>query len=197
MIQASLELGMNTTKRRRARRKNRKLKTENSPIMNRILSITLEITPHTSEGDLLRLDISLNRSDFGTITGQSPPDKSSSDLTTNVTVPDASTIILGGMLRLNQTKAGRKIPILGDLPLIGALFRGASNKDIQNKLYIFVRAEIIRPEETLRAAQSALNRISDQNRTAFEQHEKDFQDYKTLPLKRNERLDPENVLEMK
>ncbi|NQV31056.1 MAG: hypothetical protein HQ515_00090, partial [Phycisphaeraceae bacterium] len=159
--------------------------------------ITLEITPHASEGDLLRLDIILTRSDFGTITGETPPDISSSDLTTNVTVPDASTIILGGMLRLNQTKAGKKVPILGDLPLIGALFRGASNKDIQNKLYIFVRAEIIRPEETLRAGRDALERLSDQDRAAFEQHEKDFQDYKTLPMKRNERLDPENVLEMK
>jgi len=159
--------------------------------------ITLEITPHTSKGDLLRLDIVLNRSDFGTVTGEAPPDVSSSDLTTNVTVPDASTIILGGMLRLNQTKAGKKVPILGDLPLIGMLFRGASNKDIQNKLYIFVRAEIIRPEETLKAGQDALERMSDQDRAAFEQHEKDFQDYKTLPMKRNERLDPENVLEMK
>ena len=159
--------------------------------------ITLEITPHTSEGDLLRLDIILNRSDFGTITGETPPDESSSDLTTNVTVPDASTIILGGMLRLNQTKAGKKVPILGDLPLIGLLFRGASNKDIQNKLYIFVRAEVIRPEETLQAGQDALNRISDQNRSAFEQHEKDFQDYQTLPGTRNESLDPKNVLDMK
>ena len=159
--------------------------------------ITLEITPHASEGDLLRLDIILNRSDFGTITGETPPDISSSDLTTNVTVPDASTIILGGMLRLNQTKAGKKVPILGDLPLIGVLFRGASNKDIQNKLYIFVRAEIIRPEETLLAAQNSLKRISDQNRTAFEEHEKDFQDHKTLPTQRNERLAPESVLEMK
>lgn len=159
--------------------------------------ITLEITPHTSEGDLLRLDISLNRSDFGTITGESPPDESSSDLTTNVTVPDASTIILGGMLRLNQTKAGKKVPILGDLPLIGLLFRGASNKDIQNKLYIFVRAEVIRPEETLRASQSALNRISDQNRDAFEQHEKDFQDYETLPCMRKDKLEPKGVLDMK
>ncbi|MCP4450167.1 MAG: type II and III secretion system protein [Planctomycetes bacterium] len=76
-------------------------------------------------------------SDFGIITGETPPNVSSSDLTTNVTVPDASTIILGGMLRLNQTKAGKKVPILGDLPLIGMLFRGASNEDIQDKLYIF------------------------------------------------------------
>ncbi len=100
------------------------------------------------------------------------------------------------MLRLNQTKAGNKIPILGDLPLIGVLFRGASSNDIQSKLYIFVRAQIIRPEETLQAGQNTLNRVSDRNRNAFEQHEKEFQDYQALPGLRHERPAPKNVLEM-
>ena len=157
--------------------------------------ITLEITPHTSEGPLLRLDISLTRSDFGNITGVGPPDISSSDLTTIVTVPDGSTIILGGMLRLNQSKGGKKVPILGDLPLVGGLFRGFSNKDIQNKLYIFVRAEIVRPEDTLAAIQDNLKRISDRNREAFERHEKEFQDYQSWPGVAPKPTTPEKVLD--
>jgi type II secretory pathway component GspD/PulD (secretin) len=76
-----------------------------------------------------------------------------------VTVPDGGTILLGGMVRLNQSKAGKKVPILRDIPLIGALFRGVSNKDIQNKLYVFERAEIIRPEETLPGMQENLKNI--------------------------------------
>ena len=64
----------------------------------------------------------LTRSDFGIITGETPPDTASNDLNTVVTVPDGSTIILGGMLRLNQTKAGTKVPILGDIPLLEALY---------------------------------------------------------------------------
>jgi general secretion pathway protein D len=159
--------------------------------------ITLEITPHTSKSDLLRLDINLIRSDFGNITGDVPPDKASSDLTTVVTVPDSSTIILGGMLRLNQSKGGKKVPILGDIPLIGALFRGLSNKDIQNKLYIFVRAEIIRPEETLAALNENLKRISEQNREAFEQHESEFQQYQDWPGVEPKPTDPEKVLDVK
>ncbi|MCH9023548.1 MAG: hypothetical protein IID32_12420 [Planctomycetes bacterium] len=51
---------------------------------------------------------------------------------------------------------------MGDLPIVGGLFRGFSSKDIENKLYIFVRAEIIRREETLAAIQDNLKRISDQ-----------------------------------
>jgi type II secretory pathway component GspD/PulD (secretin) len=63
-----------------------------------------------------------------------------------VTVPDGSTIILGGMVKLNQNKGGSKVPILGDIPLVGGLFRSIATRTIQSKLYVFVKAEIIRPD---------------------------------------------------
>jgi general secretion pathway protein D len=60
--------------------------------------ITLNITPHISEGDLLRLDIELTRSDFRpTESVDAPPNTTTSEVKTGVTVPDGSTIILGGM----------------------------------------------------------------------------------------------------
>ena len=79
--------------------------------------ITLNITPHISQGDLLRLEIQLTRSDFRTTENQEkPPDKTASELKTTVFVPDASTIILGGLLKLNQNKGGSKVPLLGRYP---------------------------------------------------------------------------------
>jgi hypothetical protein len=57
---------------------------------------------------LPRLDINLTRSDFGVITGERPPDTTSNDINTTVTVPDGSTIILGGLLKLNQSKIIQK-----------------------------------------------------------------------------------------
>jgi general secretion pathway protein D len=157
--------------------------------------ITLDITPHISEGDLLRLDIILTRSDFGTITGNKPPDTTSSEIQTTVTVPNSSTIILGGMLKLNQSKGGSKVPILGDLPIVGGAFRTVSNSDLQRKLYVFVKAEIIRPAETLAAGLVDLERISDKNRTAFERHEMEFQKYEDWPGIEPNFLDPAKVLE--
>ena len=157
--------------------------------------ITLEITPHISEGKLLRLEIMLTRSDFGTITGERPPDLTSSDINTVVTVPDESTIILGGMLKLNQSKGGSKVPILGDLPLIGGLFRSISNSDVQSKLYVFVRAEIIRPVEAIAGTHEDLERISEQNRNVFEKHEKEFQDFQYWPGAKANPVDPEKVLD--
>jgi len=157
--------------------------------------ITLGITPHISEGDLLRLEVTLTRSDFGTITGEKPPDKTSSDVNTVVTIPDGSTIILGGMLKLNQSRGGAKVPILGDLPLIGLLFRSLTHSDIQSKLYVFVRAEIIRPAEALAAAHTDIERISGQNRAAFEKHEEEFQNYHDVPGLKPRIMDPAKVLE--
>lgn len=157
--------------------------------------ITLGITPHISEGQLLRLEITLTRSDFTSITGDKPPDQTSSDINTVVTVPDGKTIILGGMLKLNQEKGGNKVPILGDLPLVGGVFRSVANSDIQSKLYVFVRAEIIRPTDALAETPGDLERISERNRTAFEEHEAEFQGYQNWPGIKPKPIKPRSVLE--
>jgi type II secretory pathway component GspD/PulD (secretin) len=164
--------------------------------------ITLEITPHINEGNLLRLDVNLQRSDFQetqkmVINGNEvipPPNTTKSDITTVVTVPDESTIILGGMLRLNQTKGGGKVPILGDLPLIGGLFRSVKNTDKQSHLYVFVKAEVIRPSEVLEGT-SDLDRISEQHRRSFEEHEAEFQMYESWPGVKARPMGPKKVLD--
>jgi len=158
--------------------------------------ITLEITPHISEGDLLRLEVTLSRSDFKFSAGdeEKPPNTTASDITTVVTVPDGSTIILGGMVKLNQGKGGSKIPIIGDIPLVGGLFRTINNTDTQNKLYVFVKAEILRPSET-EAGLPDLNRISARNRIAFEQFERQFQEHQDWPGIKPDPMDPLKVLD--
>ncbi|MEN6334994.1 MAG: secretin N-terminal domain-containing protein [Phycisphaerales bacterium] len=158
--------------------------------------IELNITPHISEGDLLRLDIMLKRSDFRpTDTVDAPPNTTTSEVQTAVTVPDGSTIILGGMVKLNQNKGGSKVPILGDLPLLGGLFRSVSNSDNQSKLYVFVKAEVIRPEGELAQGMKDLTEISDRNRMAFEKHEMEFQKYQDWPGVKPKPVDPAKVLD--
>ncbi len=160
--------------------------------------ITLDITPHISEGDLLRLDIALTRSDFlETENPKKPPNTRSNEVTTKVTVPDGSTIILGGLLKLNQNKGSRKVPLLGDIPLIGGLFRGISNKDTQNKLYVFVKAEIIRPVEDIGEGIDELTALSERDRQAFERHELEFQDYESWPGIKPEPVAPAKVLDVR
>jgi general secretion pathway protein D len=157
-------------------------------------SIELLITPHISEGDLLRLDVDLSRGDFGSrpILG-APPDITSSKVTTTVFVPDQSTVILGGLVKLNQTKAGTKIPFLGDLPIIGSLFRTIGNSDVEKKLYVFLKANIIRPYNESKLED--LREISDKYRDAFEKSESEFQGTENWPGLKPVPMPPKQVLE--
>lgn len=159
--------------------------------------IELMITPHISEGDLLRLDIGLTRSDFirSSASSERPPDTTTSEIGTAVTVPDGSTVILGGLIKLNQTKGGSKVPVLGDLPLLGGLFRSTANSDDQSKLYVFVKAEIIRPAAHSLAGMEDLTAISERNRLAFEQHETEFQNYESIPGIKPRNVEPVKVLD--
>jgi type II secretory pathway component GspD/PulD (secretin) len=158
--------------------------------------ITLTIQPNISEGDLLLLIIKLDRTDFINVTaGQTtPPDSTSSNIDTTVTVPDGKTIILGGMLKLNQSKNGNKIPLLGDIPLVGGLFRSTSNSTDDSKLYVFVKANILRPEETL-SGLPELERISEKSSAAFEKNEERFQNHQDWPGIKPHPVDPVKVLD--
>ena len=168
--------------------------------------ITLTITPHISKGDQLQLMISLNRTDFRlkdpTKIGKegdediypTPPDLLTSDVTTNVTVPDGTTIILGGLETMKQSKGGTKVPLLGDIPFIGGLFRTTSNQDDQSRLYVFVKAHILRPGEELEG-KSDIELVSAKNRATFERYEREMQEYENWPAIKPEPMDPLRVLE--
>ena len=156
--------------------------------------ITLTIQPNIGEGDLLLLIVKLDRSDFGTQTGDAPPPSVASTVDTIVTVPNNKTIILGGLLKLNQSKGGSKVPLLGDVPLVGALFRNTSDSVSDSKLYVFVKANILRPEATLEGL-SEIEKISERNRAAFEKNEEMFQKYDDVPGIKPTPVDPEKVLD--
>ena len=95
---------------------------------------------------------------------------------------------------MNQSKGGTKIPLLGDIPFVGGLFRTASNSDIQRNLYVFVKAEIIRPEDTSLATDD-MKKISERNREAFEKHETEFQEYNDWPGIKPKTMTPSKVLD--
>jgi general secretion pathway protein D len=158
--------------------------------------ITLTITAHISKGDQLGLDIKMTRSDFRFTEGVTakPPDLLTSDITTKVTVPDGTTIILGGLEKLKQSKGGTKVPILGDIPLLGGLFRNTANKDTQSRLYVFVKAHILRPGEEV-AGVSDVEIVSAKNRATFEKYEKEMQEYEDWPGIKPRPMDPVRVLE--
>lgn len=73
------------------------------------------------------------------------PDTSESMVSTTVAVKSGETVVLGGMIENEQSKQVKKVPFLGDIPLLGALFRRTEEKDGPRHLLIFVTATVIDP----------------------------------------------------
>jgi general secretion pathway protein D len=142
----------------------------------------------------LRLEVEMVREDFGESAVGAPPNYTTSNIKTTVTVPDGSTIILGGLTKLNQLKGGNKVPLLGDIPIAGALFRSVDTSDDERKLYVFVKANILRPDQTA-GGLAQLREISQRNKAAFESSEAAFQSYRTFPGLKPKVMEPLHVLE--
>ena len=158
--------------------------------------LNLKITPHISQGDQLQLMITLTRSSFED-TPQSlrevkpaPPDRLKTEVNSVVTVPNGSTIILGGLDTLDQAKGGTKVPILGDIPLIGGLFRSVNNNDVQSKLYVFLKAHILRPGED----DETVERVFNIEKQKFEKLEREMQGYEDFPGIPPKPMDPKFIL---
>lgn len=166
--------------------------------------VTLSITPHIASDKILQLEITLDRTDFVLGTGETsigetkypkPLDTVSSNLGTWAVLPDGATIILGGIESVTQNKSVTKVPILGDIPIIGGLFRGVEDTDLQSRLYVFVKATILRPSDDLTGI-SDIERVSRKKREAFERDEAKFQGLEgVLPGVKPKPLAPERILE--
>ena len=72
-----------------------------------------------------------------------PPDITKRELETPVTLPDSHTVILGGLVTNNTLDTLSKTPWLGDLPLIGWLFRSTRDETRDRYLYVFITPHII------------------------------------------------------
>ncbi len=107
--------------------------------------ITLDISPSISASGYLRLTIFLEVSSFlGAVSGSIPPPKVTRTIQTTVNVPDGDTMVIGGIIKDNKGKTRAMIPWLGDLPILGPLFRRDTQDSNRTTLYFFVTPHILR-----------------------------------------------------
>ena len=71
---------------------------------------------------------------------------------TTVRLDNGQTLVLGGLLRGDEQNGLKKIPILGDIPILGALFRTSTKKNIQTNLVIYITPHIIAENDTINLA---------------------------------------------
>ncbi|RME02911.1 MAG: hypothetical protein D6805_08490 [Planctomycetota bacterium] len=110
---------------------------------------TFKITPHISPGNSLRLDIDLKIEDFAAqaVVENTTPPKTSRSYKGSVTVQNGKFLVIGGLSRHDYTETVNKVPILGDIPLLGYLFSNTVRTTRKLNVYIFVRAYILRDEK--------------------------------------------------
>jgi general secretion pathway protein D len=114
---------------------------------------TITITPHINASSEIRLEISEEISSAGAPSEQGELGVVSIDRTrakTEVVVRDQQTVVIGGLMRDQLTNAATKVPVLGDIPLIGALFRSTSKRKVKKNLLLFLTPYIIRSPADLR-----------------------------------------------
>ena len=116
------------------------------------VGITLEITPHVSQGGLIRLSIDSEFTklieDVTNLSADTPATAKRSAQTV-VTMGSGATIVIGGMIRDDTTRAVKKIPLLGDLPLVGLLFQNQRDIVQKTNLLLFITPYVMSSQEDL------------------------------------------------
>ena len=110
------------------------------------VGIKLKLTPHVNPDREIQLDLNPSIESVVEESGSSQqytPTISKREVKTTVTIPDRTTVVLSGLIREDVTQIASKIPFLGDLPLIGALFRSTSDSKKRTNLLIFVTPRIV------------------------------------------------------
>ena len=109
------------------------------------VGITLELTPQINEANEVTMDISLEVAEVEEGTDSAGGGFTTSKRKTEnvVVVQDNQTIVIGGLIGNTDSKGSTKIPILGDIPLIGFLFRGKTDTERKTNLLIFLTPHVI------------------------------------------------------
>lgn len=104
------------------------------------------IRPQIAEGDHLVLDFQVSLSSF---TGAAsdpalPPPRQQNSVRSVATIPDGHIVVVGGIELRTDNRSVSQVPLLGDLPLIGEMFKSRSRNDSRQRFYVFIRASILR-----------------------------------------------------
>ncbi|WP_442871225.1 type II secretion system secretin GspD [Agarivorans sp. 3_MG-2023] len=112
------------------------------------VGIKLKVTPQINEGNAVQLTI---EQEVSKVQGQTSVDVvfAKRQLQTTVLVDSGDTIVLGGLLDDQIEESESKVPLLGDIPVLGHLFRSTNSKKVKRNLMIFIRPTIIRDSVTM------------------------------------------------
>jgi general secretion pathway protein D len=125
-----------------------------SNVQREDVALELAVKPQITEGNNVRLTIKQKIEDFSDATNPleatAGPATSIREIESEVVVPDQRTVVLGGLMQDRDSSRKTKIPLLGDIPILGYLFKGTSHTERKVNLLMFLTPNIIRePQDFL------------------------------------------------
>jgi type IV pilus secretin pilQ len=109
-------------------------------------ALRLNVTPRIAPNNMVDMELNINNDELGnnvSVAGQTSFTKNTSGVKTNVLVDNGETIVLGGVYKQRQTAKTDKVPLLGDIPVIGNAFKKNTREFKKNEMLIFVTPRIV------------------------------------------------------
>lgn len=103
----------------------------------------MTVTPNITPDGQIIMDIKINKDSVNPDCGATEPCINTQRLNTNVMVEDGGTLILGGIYREENSEGVSKVPLLGDIPVVGNLFKSKTRSDKKTELLIFITPRIV------------------------------------------------------
>ena len=137
----------------------------------------LKITPHVTEGRLVRMTISLEVTDIDqqatATTSSTLPVTLKRTVDTTVIVKDSQTVVIGGLIDDSTRRNETKVPVLGDIPILGWLFKNQRYENQRTNLYVFLTPRVIKsPAEAERVYKGKRTQIDTIRGGGFKFHER-------------------------
>jgi len=129
-----------------------------APVVNNIefreTGVILEVKPRISSNDIVAMQVAQEVSRVASESaGQADtltPTISQRRITSDINVASGQTVVLGGLIQDSETVSQDKVPLLGDIPALGNLFRRQNNQNARTELIVFITPRIIRNAEDAR-----------------------------------------------
>jgi general secretion pathway protein D len=115
------------------------------------LNLTLNVTPHISSNDSVRLEIEQETKDIGGKDPQLGPTWTERKLKTQVVVHDQQSVVIGGLIQEKDIYNVTKVPLLGDIPILGYLFKFSTKSKRKTNLLILLTPYIIKDQLDLQS----------------------------------------------
>lgn len=110
---------------------------------------TISVKPQIAEADQLVLEYSLSLSSFvgAPPANGLPPARQQNNVSSNATIPDGHTVVVGGIELISDGRNVSQVPYVGDIPLVGELFKTRDNSTSRQRFFVFIRAAVLRDQQ--------------------------------------------------